>query len=102
MESALGNSSLSVSFITWYPPTGQTSPNQRFERPMSTMADKIRIHPVFRLAEAMGPHHRRSFERLLSEELHRRFDAVAAETLPQPISALIDLLEQSHPEENAG
>ena len=68
---------------------------------MSIMADKIRKHPVFRLAEVMSPHHQRSFERLLSEELHRRFDVVAAETLPQPISALIDLLDRS-PEEKAG
>jgi hypothetical protein len=60
---------------------------------MSLMADRIRKHPAFRLAEVMGPYHQQSIERALSEELHRRFDAVAAETIPQSIAALIDLLE---------
>ena len=68
---------------------------------MSIMADKTRIHPVFRLSEAMGPYHQRSYERSLSEELHRRFDAIAAETLPQTIAALIDLLDES-PHDEAG
>jgi hypothetical protein len=56
------------------------------------MADKSRKHPVFRLSDAMGPHHRRAYERALAEELHRRFDAVAEETLPQTIVELIDLM----------
>jgi hypothetical protein len=60
---------------------------------MSIMADKNRRHPAFRLSEVMGPHHRRSFERSLSEELHRRFDGVAAEGLPEPLAALMDRLE---------
>jgi hypothetical protein len=59
---------------------------------MSSMADKSRKHPVFRLGDVMGPHHRRSYERTLSEELHRRFDAIAAETLPPTIAELIDLM----------
>jgi hypothetical protein len=59
---------------------------------MSIMAEKSRKHPVFRLGDVMGPHHRQSYERTLSEELHRRFDAVAGENLPPTIIALIDLL----------
>jgi hypothetical protein len=57
------------------------------------MADKKRKHPVFRLGEVMGPQHQRSYERALEEELHRRFDAVADESLPQSIAALIVRLE---------
>jgi hypothetical protein len=68
---------------------------------MSIMTDKNRIHPVFRLGEFMGPHHQRSFERSLAEELHRRFDAIASETLPQTIAALIDLLDKE-PDRKAG
>jgi hypothetical protein len=60
---------------------------------MSTMADKNRKHPAFRLSEVMGPHYRRSFERSLSEELHRRFDRVAAEGLPESLAELMDRLE---------
>jgi hypothetical protein len=59
---------------------------------MSTMAEKTRKDPIFRLGDVLGPHLRRSYERTLSEELHRRFDAVAGEDLPPTIVALIDLL----------
>jgi hypothetical protein len=51
-----------------------------------------RAHPAFRLAEVMGSHHQRSFERSLSEELHRRFDAITAETLPHSLSAVLGRL----------
>ena len=66
---------------------------------MSIMAGKNRLHPAFRLSEVMGPHHRRSYERSLSEELHRRFDTVVDETLPPSIAALVDLLEPAEDDE---
>lgn len=66
---------------------------------MSIMADKNRLHPAFRLGEVMGPHHRRSFERSLSEELHRRFDTIVDETLPPSIAALMERLEPAAEDE---
>ena len=65
---------------------------------MSSMADKTRKHPAFRLGEVLGPQHQRSYERELQEERHRRFDAVADKSMPQSIAALMDRLEPKEKE----
>lgn len=67
---------------------------------MSTFGQYPRRHPALRLRE-LGPHHQRSIEHSLSQELHRRFDSIAAERLPSAILALIDRL-QLGPKQDAG
>jgi hypothetical protein len=62
-----------------------------------TMAGHNRSHPAFRISEVIGPDRRILFLRSLSEELHRRFDPVAAERLPSPLAALVKRIEPQPP-----
>ena len=62
-----------------------------------TMAGHNRSHPAFRISEVIGPDRRALFLRSLTEELHRRFDPVAAERLPSPLAALVTRIEPRPP-----
>lgn len=60
---------------------------------MAIMAGHNRKPPAFRLRDVLGPSHRPTLEHWLAKELHRQFDAIAADTPPQPIFALVDRLQ---------
>jgi hypothetical protein len=61
------------------------------------MAGHDRKHPVFRISEVIGPDRWILFLRSLTEELHRNFDAVAAEPLPSSLTALVTQLKPPPP-----
>ena len=49
---------------------------------------KLRAHPAFRL-RGLGPEFRPDYARTLTDEMHRRYDATAAEQMPDEMVELV-------------